>query len=105
MSFIKDLMQGFSNTVIRELQDSIHEEINKQIDDAIEKSMKKMFIIGTAVSLIAIGSFLFLWGVASGIDKIFNMEGLGFVIFGIFGILIGMIVRYNWFENHRQQKK
>ncbi|MDL5504181.1 MAG: hypothetical protein QSU88_13300, partial [Candidatus Methanoperedens sp.] len=62
------------------------------IEEGIKKSRKKLFITGAAISLVATGLFLTLWGIASAIDAIFAMRGLGFVLTGIIGILAGALI-------------
>ena len=45
-----------------------------------------------AISIAAIGFFLILWGIASAIDAIFAMRGMGYVLIGLLGVLTGTLV-------------
>ncbi|MCX9085695.1 MAG: hypothetical protein OIN87_12950 [Candidatus Methanoperedens sp.] len=79
----KSIIQGFSET---------HSGLGNSIEEGIEKSRKKIFIIGVAISITATGFFLILWGIASAIDEMFKMQGLGFVLIGLLGVFTGALV-------------
>ncbi|MCX9084036.1 MAG: hypothetical protein OIN87_04455 [Candidatus Methanoperedens sp.] len=81
----KSIIQGFTEAQCG---------IGNSIEDGLEKSRKKIFIIGVAISIVATGFFLIFWGIASAIDSMFVMRGLGFVLIGLLGVLIGALV-YN----------
>lgn len=80
---LKSIIQGFIET---------HGGLGNSIEEGIEKSRQKIFIIGVAISITATGFFLILWGIASAIDAIFEMKGLGFVLIGFLGVLTGALV-------------
>jgi len=81
----KSLTQGFSEA-------QKNGGIGKIIEDDIERFRKELFTTGVAISLVGIGFFLMLWGIASTIDEIFSMRGLGFVLIGLLGLLTGVLV-------------
>ena len=98
---IIDFLRGFSKSIVQGLSEackksgidkSIEENIEENIEKNIEKFRKKLFITGVAISIVAAGSFLMLWGIASAIDKTFSMRGLGFVLIGLLGVLTGSLV-------------
>lgn len=90
ISIIKDILRILSKYIAVELHKSIHSEINKYIEDVVEKSIKGLFNVGIVVSLIGIGFLLFFWGIASYIDRFFNNIGFGFIIIGIMVVLMGI---------------
>lgn len=89
---IIDFLSGFSNSIIQGLSKELKSGINDSIEENMEKFRKKLFITGIAISITAAGFFLFLWGIASTIDRIFAMRGLGFVLIGLLGVLAGVLV-------------
>ena len=90
---ILDFLGGFSNSIIQGLGDTLKRSgIDNSIEEYIEKLRKKLFITGVAISIVATGFFLILWGIASSIDKTFAMRGLGFVLIGLLGVLTGALV-------------
>ena len=94
---IIDFLRGFSKSIVQGLGEAckksgIDKSIEKNIEKNIEKFRKKLFITGVAISIVAAGSFLMLWGIASAIDKTFSMRGLGFVLIGLLGVLTGSLV-------------
>jgi hypothetical protein len=90
---IIDFLRGFSNSFFQGLNDELKKrEINNSIEENIEKFRKKIFVTGIAISIIATGFFLFMWGVASTIDRYFTMGGIGFVLIGLIGVLTGTLV-------------
>ena len=84
-SLSKSITQGFSEALK-------HGGISNSIEEGIEKFRKKLFITGVAISLAGTGFFLTLWGIASAIDNVFAMRGLGFVLIGLLGVLTGALV-------------
>ncbi len=88
---IIDFLGDLSKSIIRGL-DEAHDVIINSIEEGIEKSRKKLFITGVAISISAAGFFFIFWGIASGIDAIFVMRGLGFVLIGLLGVLTGAVV-------------
>jgi hypothetical protein len=66
--------------------------IGNSIEESIEKFREKLFITGVAISIAGTGFFLTLWGIASFIDAMFAMRGLGFVLIGLLGVLTGALV-------------
>ncbi len=87
MAIIKDIIQEF----FKSMYDILHDEINRYMDEFLKKSTRKLFSTGITVSIISIGLFLLFWGIASYIDMIFKMTGLGFILIGIIVTLIGML--------------
>ena len=87
---ITDFLSGLSKSITQGFIE--HGGIGNSIGEGIEKLRKKLFITGVAISLAATGFFLTLWGIASAIDAIFTMQGLGFVLTGLIGILAGALV-------------
>ena len=49
------------------------------------------FLSGLSKSITQ-GFFLLFWGIASAIDAMFVMRGLGFVLVGLLGVLTGALV-------------
>jgi hypothetical protein len=90
---IKDFLSGLSNSIIQGFSDALtHGGIGNSIEEGIEKFRKKLFTTGIAISLAGTGFFLTFWGIASAIDAIFAMRGLGFVLIGLLGVLTGALV-------------
>ena len=90
---IIDFLSGFSKLMIRGLSEVLnHSGIYNSIDESMEKFRKKLFISGVAISLAATGFFLTLWGLASAIDSMFSMRGLGFILIGLLGMLTGALL-------------
>ena len=87
---IMDFFSGLSESITHGFGE--HSDIGKSIEENIGKIRKKLFITGAAISLAATGFFLTLWGIASAIDAVYSMRGLGFVLIGLFGILTGALV-------------
>jgi hypothetical protein len=88
---IIDFLSGLSKSIIQGFTEA-QCGISNSIEEGIEKSRKKIFIIGVAISLAATGFFLIFWGIASAIDAMFVMRGLGFVLIGLLGVLTGALV-------------
>jgi hypothetical protein len=89
---IIDFLSGLSKSIIQGFIE--HGGIGNSIEEGIEKSRKKLFITGVAISLAATGFFLTLWGIASVIDVMFTMRGIGFVLIGLIGMLTGALLIY-----------
>jgi hypothetical protein len=90
---IIDFLSGLSKSITQGFSEALtHGGIGNSIEEGIEKFRKKIFITGVAISLVATGFFLTLWGIASAIDAIFTMRGLGFVLIGLLGVLTGALV-------------
>ena len=89
---IIDFLSGLSKSIIQGVIE--HGGIGNSIEEGIEKSRKKLFITGVAISLAATGFFLTLWGIASVIDVMFTMRGIGFVLIGLIGMLTGALLIY-----------
>ena len=87
---IKDFLSGLSKSITQGFIES--GGIANSIEEGIKKSRKKLFITAVAISLAATGFFLTFWGIASVIDAMFTMQGLGFVLTGLIGILAGALV-------------
>ncbi|CAG0955858.1 MAG: hypothetical protein OIN86_06645 [Candidatus Methanoperedens sp.] len=89
---IIDFLSGLSKSIIQGFIE--HGGIGNSIEEGIEKSRRKLFITGVAISLAATGFFLTLWGIASVIDVMFTMRGIGFVLIGLIGMLTGALLIY-----------
>jgi hypothetical protein len=93
---IIDFLTGLSDALIHGFRDiqkqGEHGGLGNEIVEGIEKSKKKLFTIGVSIAIAGIGFFLILWGIASAIDAMFTMRGLGFVLVGIIAVLIGALV-------------
>ena len=95
---IIDFLSGLSKSIIQGLSEALnHSGIGNSIEEGMENFRKKLFITGVAISLAATGFFFTLWGIASAIDAMFAMRGLGFVLIGLLGVLTGALVykKYN----------
>ncbi len=92
MGQIIDFLSGLSNSIIQGFIGP--GGIGNCIEEGIEKFKKKLFITGVAISLAATGFFLTLWGIASFIDAMFTMRGLGFVLIGLIGVMLGALLIY-----------
>ena len=88
---IKDFLSGLSRSIIHGISE-VQDGINDSMEESIEKFRTKLFITGVAISIAATGFFLTLWGIASAIDAMFAMRGLGFVLVGLVGLLTGALV-------------
>ena len=87
---IIDFLSGLSKSITQGFIE--YGGIGNSIGEGVEKLRKKLFITGVAISLAATGFFLTLWGIASAIDAIFTMRGLGFVLIGLIGVLTGALI-------------
>lgn len=88
---IIDFLSGLSKSIIQGFTEA-QSGIGNSIEESIEKSRKKIFITGVAISIAASGFFLILWGIASAIDVTFAMRGMGFILIGLLGVLTGALV-------------
>jgi hypothetical protein len=86
-----DFLSGLSKSIIQGFTEA-HGGIENPIEEGIEKFRKKLFITGVASSIAGTGFFLILWGIASAIDVMFAMRGLGFALIGLLGVLTGALV-------------
>jgi hypothetical protein len=86
-----DFINGLSKSIIQGFTEA-HDVIGNSIEGCVEKFRKKLFITGVAILLAGTGLFLTLWGIASAIDAMFAMQGMGFVIIGLLGVLTGALV-------------
>ncbi len=90
---IIDFFSGLSKSIIQGFSEALkYGGIDNSIEEGIEKFRKKIFITGVAISIAGTGFFLTLWGIASAIDAMFAMRGLGFVLIGLLGVLTGALV-------------
>jgi hypothetical protein len=90
---IIDFLSGISKSIIQGLSEVLNlGGFCNSIDEGIEEFRKKLFITGVAIILAGTGFFLTLWGIASAIDAMFAMRGLGFVLIGLPGVLTGALV-------------
>ena len=90
---IKDFLSGLSKSIIQGVSEAANQSgISNSIEENIEKFRKKLFLTGVAISIAGAGFFLILWGIASAIDVMFAMRGLGFVLIGLLGVLTGVLV-------------
>ena len=90
---IIDFINGFSKSVIQGFSEAMKiGEIGNSIEEGIGKFRKELFITGVAISIAGTGFFLTLWGIASVIDTIFAMRGLGFVLVGLLGVVTGALI-------------
>jgi len=90
---IIDFLSGFSKSIFQGLSEALnHSGICNSIDEGMEKFRKKLFITCVAISIAGTGFFLILWGIASAIDSMFSMRGLGFILIGLLGILTGALL-------------
>jgi hypothetical protein len=88
---IIDFLSGLSKSIIQGISE-VQGGIGNSIDESIEKFREKLFITGVAISIAATGFFLILWGIASAVDTMFGMRGLGFVLIGLLALLTGVLV-------------
>ena len=88
---IIDFLSGLSKSIIQGFTEA-RDVIGNSVEEGIEKSRKKIFITGVGISLAGSGFFLILWGIASAIDVMFTMRGLGYVLIGILGVLTGALL-------------
>jgi hypothetical protein len=90
---ILDFLSGLSKSITQGFSEAFkHGGIGNSIEEGIERFRKKLFITGVAISIAATGFFLTLWGIASAIDVMFSMRGLGYVLIGLLGVLTGALV-------------
>lgn len=87
---ITDFFSGLSESITQGFSEQ--SEIGRSIEEGIGKIRKKLFITGAAISLAATGFFLTLWGIASTIDTMFAMRGLGFILIGLLGVMTGAVI-------------
>ena len=93
---IEDFFMGLSNSILdymsKEGRKEISHIIGESIREGIEKSGKELYYIGISIIIIGTGFFLIALGIATYIDIIFAMKGFGYILIGIFAILIGLIL-------------
>jgi N-acetylglucosamine-6-phosphate deacetylase len=90
---IIDFLRGLSKSIIQGfIEVQKHGGIGNSIEEGIEKFRKKLFTTGVAISIAGTGFFLTLWGIASAIDAMFSMRGMGFVLIGLLGVLTGALI-------------
>lgn len=90
---IIDFLSGLSKTLIQGFREALMiGGIGNSIEESIEKFRKELFITGVAILIAGTGFFLILWGIASAIEAMFAMRGLGFVLIGLLGLLTGALV-------------
>ena len=91
---IIDFLSGLSKSITQGfIEVQKHGGIGNSIEEGIENFRTKLFITGVAISLAATGFFLTLWGIASAIDTVFAMRGLGFVLIGLLGVLKALVCK------------
>lgn len=88
---IIDFLSGLSRSIIHGISE-VQDGISDSMEESIEKFRTKLFITGVAISIAGTGFFLTLWGIASAIDAMFAMRGLGYVLVGLLGLLTGALV-------------
>ncbi|MCX9081196.1 MAG: hypothetical protein OIN83_03275 [Candidatus Methanoperedens sp.] len=88
---IMDFLSGLSKSIIQGISE-VQGGIGNSIEEGVEKFRKELFITGVAISIAGTGFFLTLWGIASAIDTMFAMWGLGFVLVGLLAVLTGVLV-------------
>jgi hypothetical protein len=88
---IMDFLSGISRSIIHGISE-VQDGINDSMEEGIEKFRTKLFITGVAISIAGTGFFLTLWGIASAIDTMFAMRGLGYVLVGLLAVLTGVLV-------------
>jgi hypothetical protein len=88
---IIDFLSGLSKSIIQGISE-VQGGIGNSIEEGVEKFREKLFITGVAISIAGTGFFLTLWGIASAIDTMFAMRGLGFVLIGLLGVLTGVLL-------------
>jgi hypothetical protein len=90
---IIDVLSGLAKSMIQGfIEARKHYGIDNSIEEGIEKFSKKLFSIGIAISIAGTGFFLILWGIASAIETMFAMKGLGYVLIGLLGVLSGTLL-------------
>lgn len=97
MQGLRDFFIGFSSSILHNLskegQKEISHIIGEGIKEGIEKSGKEISHILISSIIIGTGIFLTIWGIATYIDLIFAMKGFGYILFGIFAIMLGFIFK------------
>ena len=90
---IIDFLSGLSKSITQGFSEALkYGGIVNSFEEGIENFRKKLFTTGVAISLAGTGFFLTLWGIASAIDAMFSMRGLGYVLIGLLGVLTGALV-------------
>ncbi len=96
MPGITEFLGDLSKLVIQWLSNEVQTLVSAAISDGIEtglnKISRKFLSIGISLALISTGFFLTLWGIATNIDTIFAMRGLGYVLIGILAALTGALI-------------
>jgi hypothetical protein len=85
---IIDFIHGFSESIIH----GLNKAQKYGIEEDIEKSKMKLFIIAISITIVSTGIFATIWGIALYVDQRFAMQGLGFVLVGIIAILTGALL-------------
>ncbi len=85
---IIDFFHGFSESILHGINSSKKHEI----EEDIEKSKIKLFILAISIAMFSTGIFVTIWGIASYVDQKFAMQGFGFVLVGIMVILTGVLL-------------
>lgn len=85
---IIDFIHGFSESIIH----GINSAQKHEIEEDIEKSKMKLFVLATSIAIFSTGLFVTIWGISSYVDQKFAMQGFGFVLVGIMVILAGVLL-------------
>ncbi|VVB90001.1 Uncharacterised protein [uncultured archaeon] len=89
---IVNFLHGLSTSILEGFGEvEKHGSLSFDLSEALEKSRKKLFIIGVSIMLSGVGFFLIFWGIASAVDAMFAMRGFGFVLVGIIAVLTGAL--------------
>ena len=92
---MKEFFEGLSafiKTLSTDAPKLAGDAIGRGIEEGVKKSSEKLFSLGISIALLATGFFLTLWGIATSIDMIFAMRGLGYVLIGVLAALLGALV-------------
>ena len=91
--FLRGLFESIHSGVGEtRLYNEIEISIGKSIAAIIVKFRKELLSTVVAIVLVGTGFFLMLWGIASTVDAIFAMRGLGYVLIGLLGLLAGVVI-------------
>ena len=88
---IADFLSGLSKSISQGFTE--HGGIGNSIEEGIKKSRKKKYLLpGLRSQSLPPDFSCYSGGIASAIDAMFVMRGLGFVLVGLLGVLTGALV-------------
>ena len=95
-------MEGFTGKFMAKTSVLIRDEVDyvattlktnirEGIKDGLDAVRRTMFYILIAVGATLLGMFFLIWGLAQLLAELFQSQGIGFSVFGLLLLLIGLL--------------